>query len=193
MPASLPGATLAQNQGNPSQGVAVTFDALTGAKGALRDTDQTGNQSTGAMSTGLGLTPNTKVPGITTIGKGTNYDKAGYVPGVTKPDGTASADSTILYIGGGRSNANSNGMAVNDPYTAGFGIAAAGNGATRDVQGGVDPNFYASARSMELAVAAADVDNNALLTAGFNNNSGVKVPSGAAQFGVAIAAGAEPA
>ena len=50
MPASLPGSTLAQNLANPSAGLNINHDLLSGPKGSPFDKDQAGNASTGALS-----------------------------------------------------------------------------------------------------------------------------------------------
>src|SRR3954465_1331524 len=119
MPAGLPGSSKAQNTANPTQGRSVLYDPLSGIKGSLLDRDNEGNASTGALSTGIGfgvneairVTPKTRPA---TIGRA--ISDAGftdeYVPG-------AGPDSSIMYIGGGRSNATSNGRAAPNPYTSG--------------------------------------------------------------------------
>ena len=60
MPAALPGSAGIKNDpvntypANPSAGQAVLMDALSGPKGSPLDKDNTGNCTTGAMSTGIG-------------------------------------------------------------------------------------------------------------------------------------------
>jgi hypothetical protein len=73
MPASLPGATTAQNLANPSQGMFVIFDPLSGPKGSPLDAKRVvytatnsitapisdvNNLSTGGLSTGIGIGAN---------------------------------------------------------------------------------------------------------------------------------------
>lgn len=202
MPASLPGATLVQNQANPTQGRFVAFDPASGPKGSPFDAKKPnaaaggafladpGNCSTGALSTGIAF------DGGTTIGPtapdslfdaGFNDD---YTPGVTKPDGTAAVDSTLLYIGGGREIANPTPNVpgvpfVLDPFTAGFAIAGAGNGASRD--GGAGASF-----PMKMVTAPAPVSpgvaNGAAIEVGFVNRSGITLPGTSSAFGSAAAA-----
>ena len=150
MPAGLPGSTLVQNLANPSLGNFVIFDLLSGPKGSPKDRDvdvpylglpagtgfaASGNASTGGLSTGIGFGS----PPIIGLTAPDSIKAAGfsddYTPGITKPDGTASANSTIMYIGGGKSDAT--GAPV--PYTAGWGIGGAGQGGSRDA--GAGPAF----------------------------------------------------
>lgn len=191
MPASLPGSTLAQNIANPSLGMPVMFDLLSGPKGSPKDTDMTGNASTGALCTGIGMGPNADLFGFNPGPFNGNYSNMplNYVPGVTKPDGTAATDSTLMYIGGGRCAAASNGTAAVTPYTAGFGIGMAGNGGARD--GGTGPAF--TGFTGKVATAAAAVASGANIVTGTPNvvnRSGVTLPAGYTQLGVVDAASA---
>lgn len=182
MPASLPGSTLAQNVANPSAGALVIFDLLSGPKGSPKDTDQSGNASTGALSTGIGF-GSPPIIGLTApasiVAAGFNDD---YTPGVTKPGGTASADSTLMYIGGGRSAASG----ASNPYTAGFGIGAAGNGGSRDA--GAGPAFTGFV--VKTVTAAGAVANGAVVETGFTNRSGVALVTGQSVFGSSTTASA---
>lgn len=179
MPASLPGATLAQNLANPSQGGYVGFDPLSGPKGSPLDRDQAGNCSTGALSTGIGfdcepgIGPATAASAPRTIALGGFTDDA--TPGLTRPDNVASLNSTLLYIGGGRSLANGN----SNPYTAGFALCGGGNGASRD--GGAGPAFTGFPKKMVTATGV--VANGAAIEAGFINRSGVTLQIGDSSFG----------
>lgn len=189
MPASLPGDTNTNNRtANPSAGQFVTFGLLSGPKGSPLDKDTTGNASTGALSTGIGFgaevgpytTPATMKAG------GFNDD---YTPGVTKPDGTASADATIMYIGGGRSSATgaSYGRPFPPaPYTAGFGIGGAGAGGSRDA--GAGPAFTGFLNKMVTATGATA--NGAAIEVGFANRSGVALANGQSTFGSSTTASA---
>src|SRR5262245_1337532 len=162
MPAGLPGATAAQNTAGPTQGQAVIFDLASGPKGSPFDNDKdyanatayfplsTGaatnsNSSCGALATGIGFGA-LILASLPAAGVGVGNFHDAYVPGVTKPDGNASANSTYMYIGGGRcyavkgdqaSGNGAPGQAQCNPYTAGFGIGAAGQGGARD--GGAGP------------------------------------------------------
>src|SRR5262252_7508092 len=103
MPASLPGDTKTNNTtANPSAGQPVTFDLLSGPKGSPFDKDASGNASTGALSTGIGYGAEVVIGLLPLAQTGpTAIQKAGftddYTPGVSKPDGTASADSRYMY------------------------------------------------------------------------------------------------
>jgi hypothetical protein len=185
MPAALPGSTPAQNAANPSAGSMVLFDLLSGPKGSPLDKDAAGSASTGALSTGIGF-GSPPVIGLTApasiLAAGFNDD---YTPGVSKPFGGASADSSIMYIGGGRS-ANTG---LSNPYTAGFGIGAAGNGGSRDA--GAGPAF--TGFTLKMVTATGAVANGAAVEAGFTNRSGVALVTGQSVFGSASAASAAPA
>lgn len=184
MPAGLPGTSFADNFGNPQNGRFVIFDALSGPKGSPfdNDGDPPNNCSTGGLSTGIGF-GSPPIIGLTAPDSikaaGFNDD---YVPGVTKPDGNASANSSIMYIGGGRSNADG----TPNPYTAGFGICGAGNGGSRD--SGADTGF-----GLKMVTATGAVANGAAVEAGFVNRSGAALVTGQSVFGSATAAMAAPA
>jgi hypothetical protein len=187
MPASLPGDTNTNNRtGNPAAGQPVAFDLLSGPKGSPMDKDATGNASTGALSTGIGFNPETVIGG--------SIPKAGftddYTPGVTKPDGTASANSTLMYIGGGKSGPISTlvrGIPFpTAPYTAGFGIGAAGNGGSRDA--GAGPAF--TGFQMKIVTAPGAVAPAAAIEAGFINRTGAAMVAGQSALGSSNAASA---
>lgn len=189
MPAALPGSTAVENAANPSGGLSVIFDLLSGPKGSPFDKDAAGNASTGGLSTGIGF-GSPPVFGLTApasiIAAGFSDD---YTPGVTKPDLTASANSTIMYIGGGRCNPpaegpNGTGIAAPNPYTTGFGIGKAGQGGSRDA--GAGPAFQGFRCKMVTAPGA--VANGAAVETGFTNRSGVAMVTGQSVFGSATAA-----
>jgi hypothetical protein len=182
MPAPLPGATLAENLANPSAGLHVIFDLLSGPKGSPFDKDQSGNASTGGLSNGIGFGS----PPIFGLTAPASIQAAGfsddYTVGVTKPDGTASANSTLMYIGGGKSDAT--GAPV--PYTAGFGIGNAGQGGSRDA--GAGPAFTGFLG--KIVTASAGVANGAAIETGWVNRSGVALTTGQSTLGSATAASA---
>ena len=190
MPAALPGATTAENLANPSQGRPVLFDLMHGPKGSPLDRDQASRCSTGGLSTGIGFGPQVIFP----LGGAASIKAAGfnddYVPGLTKPDGTASPNSTIMYIGGGRSIVTAGmpvpGVAGTQPFTAGWGIGAAGNGASRDA--GAGPAF--TGFPIKTVTAAGAVATGAAVEAGFANRSGRALVTGESTFGSATAASA---
>jgi hypothetical protein len=136
MPAGLPGATL-RAEFQPDPGPAGHFRPALGPKGSPFDKDSAGNYSTGGLSTGIGygsppvLDPisNSLVSNSLLGIRAAGFDDDD-TPGQTKLDGTATTNSTYMYIGGGRSLANAD--PTSNPYTAGYGIGAAGNGAARD-------------------------------------------------------------
>lgn len=191
MPASLPGSTLAQNKANPSLGVAVLFDLLSGPKGSPKDNETaTANQcSTGALSTGIGygsppIIDPTAPASIRRVGFTDDY-----TPGESLPDASISANSSIMYIGGGKCNAAANGVAAPAPYTAGFGFGMAGNGGNRDA--GAGPAFTGFLTKTVTATGA--VANGAVVETGFVNRSGISLTTGQSVFGSAVAASATPA
>lgn len=206
MPAGLPGSTPVQNAANPSLGAAVMFGLLSGPKGSPFDNDKdyalavspffkldtttaavaNANASCGALATGIGFGPTVGPQGTLVIKPNFNDD---YTPGVTLPDGTASPNSTIMYIGGGKCTANVGGLAPPVPYTAGWGIGAAGNGGSRDA--GAGPAF--TGFSMKMVTATADVANGAVIETGFTNRSGLTIPNTYSEFGSSTTASAAPA
>lgn len=201
MPASLPGATLAQNVAGPTQGRAIVFDPLSGPKGAPLDKDQAGNCSTGALSTGIGYNPSS--PFIVAQGSDTAAQaiaKAGYtddqIPGARSSGfGTQNTLlSRFMYIGGGRMIANTDPVQkyqvpfVPSEYTAGIALCTAGNGQARD--NGAGPAFTGA--SMKMVTAAGAVATGAVIETGFVNRSGVALVTGQSLFGVASAALAAP-
>lgn len=209
MPAGLPGDTLANNQGNPNAGRQVNFDLLSGPKGSPFDAkraDYDGppgpavpdplNVSTGGLSTGIGFgCPVIVGPVAPDSIKAAGFNDD-YIPGVTKPDLTASPNSTLMYIGGGKDvwtpnfvGDNTNGESVPTPYVAGFGIGNAGNGGSRDA--GAGPAFTGFTEKMVTAMAP--VANGAAVEVGWINRSGIGLVAGESTFGSNVAASAAPA
>jgi hypothetical protein len=200
MPAGLPGSTLVQNLANPSLGNFVLFDLLSGPKGSPKDRDvdvpylglpagtgfaASGNASTGGLSTGIGFGS----PPIIGLTAPASIQAAGftddYTPGITKPDGTASANSSIMYIGGGKSDA----YGVSSPYTAGWGIGGAGQGGSRDA--GAGPAFTGFVTKLVTATGA--VATGAAVETGYSNRSGSALVTGQSVFGSFGTASAAPA
>jgi hypothetical protein len=178
MPAYIPGATNAQNAANPSTGQAVIFDALSGPKGSPLDK----GVGTGAMMTGIGWGCNAKA----NVGGGANAmvpdftDNTGEVP--------SGANSTRLYLGGGRCNANSGGYAAPNPYTVGFAPGNAGNGTVRDA--GAGPAYTCLAG--RWVTATGTVANGAEVEAGYNNSTGRTITTGQHCFGAGSVAQPAP-
>jgi len=206
MPAALPGSAGIKNDplntypSNPSAGRFVVFDPLSGPKGSKFDTDNTGNCSTGAMSTGIGYHGQTINPGydpatrtITPVG---GIKQAGFdddeIPGASKPNGSA-GDSTLMYIGGGRSNITgglAGGLSTPVPYTAGTVMCGAGEGGSRD--GGAGPAF--TGFSMKMVTAVGTVTNGSVVETGYVNRAAdlASITINQSVFGSASAANAAP-
>lgn len=213
MPASLPESSTAQNAANPSVGRFVIFDLLSGPKASPFDVrkitfsagglpsyaSDAANQksSTGGLSTGIGFGTGDDVPSVIGLTAPASIKKAGfnddYTPGLTKPDGTASANSTLMYIGGGKSGPISTATKgipfPTTPYVAGFGIGGAGNGGSRDA--GAGPAF--TGFTLKMVTAAAGVANGAAVEAGWLNRSNIALLAGQSVFGSNAAASAVPA
>lgn len=216
MPAGLPGSNTLDNFGNPNLGNFVIFDALSGPKGSPLDYDGVtlsfvGDDptytvgppqhiSTGALSTGIGFgsPPVIGEAGVPFVAGGALLSLRGgnftddYQPGVDKPDGTPSPNSTIMYIGGGKSPAiqpdavgGQDGFIAPTPYTAGFGIAGAGNGGSRD--SGANTGF-----GIKSVTATGAVANGAAVEAGWINRSGIAMVATQSVFGSAVAPLAAP-
>lgn len=185
MPAALPEATLVENQANPSQGRAVILDPLSGPKASPFDARKiTGwsggrptyaneplNCSTGALQTGIGF-GSPPIFGASQIKPNFNDD---YIPGVTKPGLTAATDSTLVYIGGGRSNADGTPNPYDESMVA---LGKAGQGGSRD--GGTTPF---TAFPMKTVTATGTVANGSAVETGWNNRSGESIVAGQSVFG----------
>jgi len=211
MPAGLPGDSAVNNAANPNAGRPVIFDPLSGPKGSPLDRDPVGKQSTGALSTGIGIGMNSlfftnpggvaEAPQITVQKAGFNYNQE---PG-TKPTYAAPppagvvqtnfTDGRYMYIGGGRSSAN---VATPDkfsvpfvanPYVTGIALLAAGNGGSRDA--GAGPAF--TGFGMRLLAATGAVANGNAVAAGYTNRSGAGLVNGQSVFTSEVAATAAPA
>lgn len=213
MPAGLPGATLAENQAGPTQGRAVVFDPLSGPVGSPFDAkvvdydaawgsnpapvNDPNNISTGGLSNGIGFGSPPVIGAIaaTTVPRPPFDDD--YIPGVTKPDGTAATESILMYIGGGRMVVNPAPLDpdqggrpfIPDPYDEDMvAICMAGNGGARD-EGSAPAQGY----PIKSVTATGAVANGAAVEAGFKNRSGVALVSGQTVFGVSDTANTAPA
>jgi hypothetical protein len=185
MPAALPGSTLAENQANPSAGRCVILDPLSGPKASPLDARKiTGwsggrptyandplNCSTGALQTGIGF-GSPPIFGASQITPNFSDD---YIPGITKPGLTAATDSTLVYIGGGRSDATGAPTPYDESMVA---LGKAGQGGSRD--GGTTPF---TAFPMKTVTATGTVANGNAVETGWNNRSGVSIVSGQSVFG----------
>lgn len=208
MPAGLPGATLAENQANPSQGRSILFDPLSGPKASPFDAktitgytngvpDKTAdilNISTGGLCTGIGFgSPPIFGPGAGSAPlkfNGGNFTDD-YVPGQDLPSSSAIVGSALQYIGGGRTalvngtGANGNGTPAGTLYPSVLvyavgmvGLCMAGNGGNRD--GGTTPF---TGFPVKTVTAVTDITNGGVIEAGFVNRSGVTVLTGQSAFG----------
>lgn len=197
MPAALPGSTLAQNLSNPSAGQSIIFDALSGPKGSPLDYDgSSGNASTGAVCTGIGFGCNAGNPFVSLLNPpgltaAQQIREAGFTDDAG--DGVGAANSTIIYIGGGRSvmvsGAPPPGQAGCNPYTAGFVPGNAGNGGSRDA--GAGPAFTCFVG--KWVTATGSTANGAAVEAGWTNRTGATMISGQSCFGSSTTAQAAPA
>jgi hypothetical protein len=191
---------------NPSLGNAVTMSPFSGPKGspfdaliypsnvyqptlAQRVADPT-NYSTGALSTGLGLTPSGRLNGMAaplytpSVPASINLPLDDYQPGLSLPSGALATDARLLAIGGGKSSANTVvAPSVPVPYVA-QPILNFGNGGSRDA--GAGPAF--TGFGMKVVTATATVANGAAIETGFTNRQGVAITTGLSQFGSATAA-----
>lgn len=195
MPATSMG-TVSPAPANPSLGKFVMMSPFSGPKGSPLDRDQVGNTSTGALNTGIGFGAN-RVIGPVAPGSirdvGMNDD---YTPGITLPNGLAATVSSLVAIGGGRSNLvngtgpNGNGtpagttIAAPVPYTGGFSLVGFGNGGSRDA--GAGPAFQGF--NTKTVTATGAVANGAAIEAGFLNRSGVAMVAGQSAFGSNVVA-----
>jgi hypothetical protein len=177
-------------KGSPFGGRTLSFDAQGHPEYAADDT----NLSTGALQTGIGF-GSPPIFGLTAPASiraaGFNDD---YTPGITRPNLLPAIDSTLVYIGGGRCNAQSNapgsdGVAVPNPYDeTAVALCMAGNGGSRDA--GAGPAF--TGFTVKTVTATGSTANGAAVEAGWVNRSGVTIPTGASVFGSSIAANAAP-
>lgn len=221
MPAGLPGATLAQNLANPTQGCDVNMDPVSGPKGSPLDakvitgwtavapsgaggmpttaanTTESG-LSTGALSTGIGFGLGVDVPGGLdgVLVTANDLDVTGNfstqcIPGTTLPSNAAATDARLLYIGGGKSDA----LGVATPRAVSQ-LCGAGGGASRDAGGG-------AGFGEKLVVATGSVAYGAAIVAGFINRmnqvndftgeaAGLALATAQAQFGSAAVAAPIP-
>jgi hypothetical protein len=146
------------------------------------------------MCTGIGFGCNAGNAYINVFNGAKNAPDALRLSGFTddQGDGAGAANSTIIYIGGGRSvmvsQAPPAGQAGCNPYTAGFVPGNAGNGGSRD--GGAGPAFTCFTGKWVTAVGA--VANGAVVETGFVNRSGVTIAATDSVFGSASAAQAAP-
>jgi hypothetical protein len=200
MPAALPGVDLTTNQANPSAGAAVLLDPLSGPKASPFDARKiTGwtaqgmptyandplNCSTGGLATGIGFGLQPIINGLPSPNAAGGVFAPGsfcddYVPGQDLPSGAAAANSSIMYIGGGRSDA----AGVTNPYAVGMvGLCGAGAGSSRD--GGTTPF---TGFPMKTVTATGTVADAAAIETGFTNRTGKTLATGQSAFGSATAA-----
>jgi hypothetical protein len=213
MPASLPGSSQTQNEGNPSAGLSVIFNPFSGPKGSPFDAKTIAggagsvytngvptyvaaptNNSTGGLSTGIGF-GSPPIIGLTApasiVAAGFNDD---YVPGISYfPVATTmqSATTAILTaIGGGKTTlvngtgAGGNGTPAGTNYPSTVPYVA--QPLLMAGQGGSRDAGAGPAFTgfgTKMVTASATVANGAAVEAGFLNRSGVSIPSGVSVFG----------
>ena len=192
MPAALPGSAGIKNDpvntypANPSAGQSVIMDAISGPKGSPLDKDNTGNCTTGALSNCIGFGGNLVIGPNLLFGTPPTGVNGGFTDDIGEVP--AAANSTYMYMGGGRSvtasGVNTAGVAGTNPYTAGFLPVNAGNGGSRD--GGAGPAFTGFVG--KIVTATAGVANGVAVETGFINRSGVALVSGQSTLGSATAA-----
>ena len=100
---------------------------------------------------------------------------------------TTAINSTMMYIGGGRS-VITNGLSVANPYTAGVALCGAGNGGSRD--GGAGPAF--TGFPMKMVTATGSTAVGAAIEAGFINRSTRTMIATESAYGSSTAALAAP-
>jgi hypothetical protein len=193
---------------NPSAGKFVTMSPFSGPKGSPFDRDQTGNQSTGALNTGIGFGP---LPMIN-VSQGVSPATApqaikdrgytdDYTPGISMPASTAAVPvlatlAILTCIGGGKSTivgGGNTGLGVSTvaPYVAqpilGFGTNLApytAAGSSRDA--GAGPAF--TGFGLKMVTATGAVADGAAIEAGFTNRTGAAMATTQSAFGSATAA-----
>ena len=192
------------------------FDYSTGTPPGWDETDRVpilinndASISTGGLSTGIGFgqqvigvgpaaSEDTAPEAIFKAGFNDNMTPGKEVATYTAPPppgvvATENFDSTLMYIGGGRSElaagtgADGNGapdnqiVSVPDPYTAGIAICGAGNGGSRD--SGANTGF-----ALKMVTASGAVANGAAVEAGFVNRTGRALVAGDSVLGSASVA-----
>lgn len=163
---------------NPSSGKFVIMSPFSGPSGSLMDVDQTGNASTGALNTGIGIGPAVVIgaPADPNV-KNAGFSE-GLSPGITLPDGTASETAELTLIGGGRSSAVTNSLSTTNPFMA-QPILGFGSGTERDA--GVGPVF--TGHAIAMVTASSDTPDNDALTEDYVNRSGRTVLADQSTFG----------
>lgn len=187
---------MAENDLNPTQGTPVILDPLSGPKDSYLEAriiaswgannvpvyvKTLANLTTGACVTGIGFGLNIVMgpPSPAAIIEAGFVDN--YFPGRTAPDGTNSPNTSIFaYIGGGRCDANVEGLAAVNPFLGSqVAMCSAGNGASRDAGGG-------TGFPMKTVTATGSVANGAAPEANFLNRSGQTIVAGQSVFASAF-------
>ena len=182
---------------NPSAGKFVLMSPFSGPKGSPFDRDTTGNNSTGALMTGIGINATRRI----NISTGTSpftapgaIKAAGftddYTPGVTMPGGTAATLAILTAIGGGKSTivgGGNTGLGVSTvaPYAV-QPLLGFGNGGSRDA--GAGPAFTGFGTKMVTAAGAVAV--GAVIETGFVNRGDAAMVTGDSLFGSSTTASA---
>jgi len=197
MPAALPGSTAVENAANPSAGPCVVLDPLSGPKASPFDArkitgwsaglptyaNDPGNISTGALQTGIGFGSPPIIGAGTVKAQSNGNFTDDYTPGLSLPSAADATDSRLVYIGGGRSNADGTPNPYDETMVA---LGKAGQGGSRD--GGTTPF---TAFPCKMVTAPGAVANGAVVETGYVNRSGVALTTGQSLFGSATAANAD--
>lgn len=170
---------------NPSGGQTVLMSPFSGPTGSPLDNDQTGNYSTGALNTGIGFGCNHIINPTAPASIRNAGFTDDYTVGVSMPSGVPATLAILTAIGGGKSNAATNGAAATAPYNV-QPLLAFGNGGSRDAGAGPDFTGFAT----KTVTAAGTVANGAVIETGWVNRSGVSMVTGQSAFGNSSAASA---
>lgn len=183
----MPATNMPSPSGTGTNGAQVFINPFDGPATSPLDRDSSGNFSTGALTTGIGFSPDY----IFGVGQsippqfnddyavGKSYNAVGGL--------SSMANSTLVAIGGGKSTACVDGIAPTTPYTAGFSLCAYGGGSARDA------TPAGSGFATKLVTATGAVAVGAVIETGFNNRSDRALVTGESTFGIATASNAVPA
>lgn len=163
---------------NPSAGKTVLMNPFSGPKGSPFDKDQSGNHSTGALSTGIGFGGNFVIGPTAPASIKDRGFSDDYIPGVSLPSGVLATNARLTCIGGGKSTACVNGIAPTVPYNA-QPLLAFGEGGSRDA--GAGPAY--TGFGLKTVTATGSVATGAAIEAGFLSRNTRAMVSGESAFG----------
>lgn len=166
---------------DPADRAVVMANPFSAPDGSPFDNDQDGNFSTGALNTGIGLSPTTIYTTVTDAGVKDNY-----TPGITLPNNNAASTATLIAIGGGHSDATDDGIADTTPYDE-QPLLAFGNGIERDAGSAGTPYVGHAVKLVTVPALSAPIADGAAIEANFLNVTGVTMTAGQSAFGSATA------